>query len=55
MHEALAVEIVTVYSLDEGELPHVQILHKTVHLKKNSFPCSMCVLLDFVMMEDFVS
>ena len=27
MHEALAVEI-TVYSLDEGKLPHVQVLHK---------------------------
>ena len=33
MHEALAVEIVTVYSLDEGKLPHMQFLHKAAHLK----------------------
>ena len=33
MYEALAVEIVTVYSLDEGKLPHMQLVHKATHLK----------------------
>ena len=33
MHKALAVEIVTVYSLDEGKPPHVQFLHKAANLK----------------------
>ena len=33
MHKALAVEIVTVYSLDGGKPPHVQFLHKVAHLK----------------------
>ena len=47
MHEALAVETVTVYSLDEDQIPHVQVLHKAAHLKENSFPCSTCVLLEF--------